>query len=453
MFLSLISLGLFAAAGALLGILVASALNVEINTEVLWLGALGGALAHQILSVVRSSRLAAWARQSIEQRSAAHALPAPVTGVWGEIAYRVEKNYRAYERSIRTEGDRLSFFISAIDASPNGVLLLNAQQEIDWCNRTAALHFALDPVRDRLQAVTNIVRTPEFIAYLREGRFEDAVTFRSSRFAGKLSVLIRPYGEGMLVLSQDITERERAEQMRRDFVANVSHEMRTPLTVVAGFIETLANIPMSEPDRQAMLGMMDSQTQRMQAIVSDLLMLAELESSASPPVDGWVACDALLVRAADTGRGLSAGRHAIEIVSSASCDIAGLESELLSAIDNLVSNACRYTPAGGKIVLGQHAGLTGGVVIEVTDTGPGIPAEHLPRLTERFYRVDSGRSREHGGTGLGLSIVKHVMQRHGGHVGIQSTIGAGSSFSLSFPAARVRVALKPGAALTALAVD
>ena len=242
----------------------------------------------------------------------------------------------------------------------------------------------------------------------------------------------------MLVLSQDVTERDRAEQMRRDFVANVSHEMRTPLTVVSGFIETLASIPMSDSDRQGMLGMMETQTQRMQAIVADLLTLAELEGGAMPPLDVWTDCHSLLARAADTGRGLSAGGHDISLQSGPLCELAGADSELLSAVDNLVSNACRYTPPGGVIVIGQRMTPAGGVVIEVTDNGPGIAPEHLPRLTERFYRVDSGRSREHGGTGLGLSIVKHVMQRHGGRVDIQSELGKGSCFSLELPPARVR---------------
>jgi two-component system phosphate regulon sensor histidine kinase PhoR len=246
-----------------------------------------------------------------------------------------------------------------------------------------------------------------------------------------------------LLLSQDITERERAEAMRRDFVANVSHEIRTPLTVLSGFVETLAQLPLTEPERQRVLLLMAQQTGRMQALVGDLLMLAQLEGSPRPGADRWLPLTPLLQRALADATALSAGRHTLVLRSTDDIELAGVEGELLSAVGNLLANAVRYTPEGGRIELGWTRLDDGRGVIEVTDTGLGIAREHLPRLTERFYRVDGSRSRDTGGTGLGLSIVKHVVQRHGGEIDIESELGKGSSFRLLLPALRVRALAPP----------
>jgi two-component system phosphate regulon sensor histidine kinase PhoR len=243
-----------------------------------------------------------------------------------------------------------------------------------------------------------------------------------------------------LVLSQDITERERADMMRRDFVANVSHEIRSPLTVLAGFVETMANLPLSEVERRRVLHLMEQQTQRMQTLVGDLLTLAQLEGSPRPSPDRWVPLKRLLDVVEADARALSAGRHEIVFQAVDGVQLAGADTELQSAIGNLVSNAVRYTPEHGRIELGWKLLANGAGEISVSDTGIGIEKDHLPRLTERFYRVDGSRSRDTGGTGLGLSIVKHVVQRHGGELDIQSEPGRGSTFRLVFPAARVRLA-------------
>jgi len=263
-----------------------------------------------------------------------------------------------------------------------------------------------------------------------------------------LMVLLRRYGDGLkLVISSDVTERLRAEGMRRDFVANVSHEIRTPLTVLSGFVETLVNLPLGDAERRHVFGLMTQQTQRMQLLVGDLLTLAQLEGSPRPPVDRWVDLGGLLAQVEVETRGLSNGRHVVEvrlgIAPQADEDeqelfLAGNPTELMSAFTNLCSNAVRYTPEGGRIALAWKRRDNGDGVFEVRDSGIGIPREHIPRLTERFYRVDGSRSRESGGTGLGLSIVKHVMQRHGGAIEVDSEPGAGSSFRLVFPAARIR---------------
>jgi two-component system phosphate regulon sensor histidine kinase PhoR len=382
---------------------------------------------------LRARRLLAWLRGS--QQGDAPRDPEP----WGELAERMERALRLRDRQVVDERRRLEQFLSAIEASPNGVMMLDANEQIAWCNRVAADHFNLDPERDRMQRVTNLVRSPAFVSYLQAGLFTEPVVITSPIDRRSVSVLIRSYGEELkLVLSQDITDRERTEAMRRDFVANVSHEIRTPLTVLAGFVETMATIPLTEPERARVLHLMGQQTTRMQALVSDLLTLAQLEGSPRPAADHWVGVAALLERVQADAAALSMGRHAFSFSGGDGDEIAGSETELHSALANLVTNAIRYTPEGGHIGVHWRRRDEGGAVIEVQDDGIGIEREHLSRLTERFYRVDSSRSRETGGTGLGLSIVKHVMQRHGGSVDVSSEPGKGSLFTLSLPGARVR---------------
>jgi two-component system, OmpR family, phosphate regulon sensor histidine kinase PhoR len=400
-------------------------------------GGLAGAAAGVGLVVAldawRGRRLLKWLRGALDRSAPRDA------GFWGEVGYRIEKALRGRERLAETERQRLAQFLSAMEASPNGVLLIDADEQIDWCNSVAALHFELQPDRDLRQRVTNLVRSPAFKAYLSAGRFQEPVVFVAPDGRTTLSVIVRPYGEGLkLVLSQDITERERNEAMRRDFVANVSHEIRSPLTVLAGFVETMSTLPLNDSERRRVLTLMTQQTDRMQTLVSDLLTLAQLEGSPRPAPDRWVAIAALFGRAEADARALSGGRHRFASECRTSAEIAGSETELLSAIGNLLSNAVRYTPDGGEIRLRWLSRADGSGVIEVLDTGIGVAREHLPRLTERFYRVDGSRSRETGGTGLGLSIVKHVMQRHGGTIELESEPGAGSCFRLVFPAARLR---------------
>ena len=397
---------------------------------------LGFAFALGVLAVrdtLNGYRLIAWLRGSQEDKAPRDA------GLWGELGYRMERSIRQRESAAALERDRLAQFLSAIEASPNGVMLLDAGDQIDWCNSLAADHFGLDPQRDRRQRVTNLVRAPAFVNYLQAGQFGDAVLVPDPRGRRTLSVLVRAYGDGLrLVLSQDITERERSDAMRRDFVANVSHEIRTPLTVLAGFIETMTNLTLTEVERKRVLALMTQQAERMGTLVSDLLTLAQLEGSPRPQADRWAPLAPLLAQVATDATLLSGGRHTLVFPSSVDVELAGAPNELLSAIANLVSNAVRYTPDGGRIELSWKRLADGAGEIAVSDTGPGIAREHLPRLTERFYRVDGSRSRDTGGTGLGLSIVKHVMQRHGGELDVQSEVGRGSTFRLVLPAARVR---------------
>jgi len=379
----------------------------------------------------------------------------PKSGVWEEFTERVRRMLRERERQTQESQARLKDFLSAMQASPNGVMLLDGEAHIEWCNQTAAAHFGLDSQRDVMQTIGNLVRDPGFVGYLAARNFETSLTMPGRNSTSSrpvtLSVQLHRYGDGRkLLLSRDITAVEQAEAMRRDFVANVSHEIRTPLTVLAGFVETLQTLHLKEGERQQYLALMAQQADRMQTLVSDLLTLSRLEGSAPPGLDARVALPTLMRHLEADAQALSqvigaVGEADHQFVFDCTFDgnLAGSANELLSAMGNLVSNAVRYTPVGGRISVSVRLRADGCLVFSVADTGPGIAAEHLGRLTERFYRVDRSRSRETGGTGLGLAIVKHVAQRHGAVLSIDSTVGKGSLFSLIFPASRVVPAAAP----------
>jgi two-component system phosphate regulon sensor histidine kinase PhoR len=400
-----------------------------------------GVVLHASQDALRGQRLMRWLRHGGQDGAAA---PRD-TGFWGELGYRIERALRQRERQLAQERAQHLQFLSAIEASPNGVLLLDEGDAIAWCNPAAADHFSLDPERDHAQRVTNLVRAPGFVALLQTQPPPMQPTLLSGlRHPGTLSVLLRRYGpDRKLVLSQDVTERERHEAMRRDFVANVSHEIRTPLTALAGFVETMQTLPLVESEREHVLRLMAQQTGRMRTLVDDLLTLARLEGSPRPAPDHWFGLDTLLEQVHARTRSLSGGRHELRFPPPAGIELAGSEGEIDSALTNLLSNAVRYTPDGGRIGLSLRRLEDGRLEIGVHDSGIGIAREHLPRLAERFYRVDGSRSRETGGTGLGLSIVKHVAQRHGGELSIDSVPGRGSVFCLLLPAARVKQADVP----------
>ena len=395
------------------------------------------------------ARLLGWLRieQNNENSSVAASLAPSLPGVWGEAADRTRRLLKNRDRGLLESQARLDEFLAAIQASPSGVVLLDAQGRIEWCNQIATQHFGFDARRDLLQHIANLVRAPAFKAYMAANDFShDVVIAGSASVPGrpvKLSVHVHAYGKDRkLLLSRDITAVELAEAMRRDFVANVSHEIRTPLTVVSGFIETLQTLPLKEPDRARYLALMAQQSQRMQTLVNDLLTLSRLEGSPQPGANDWMTTSALLVQCEQEAQALSVllAPHGHKIVFDAgtACEIAGTQAEIYSAMSNLVTNAVRYTPDAGVVQVSWKLLKDGRGEFRVKDSGPGIAPEHLPRLTERFYRIDRSRSRETGGTGLGLAIVKHVTQRHGGELHIESHLGQGSCFSITFPAARVR---------------
>ena len=363
--------------------------------------------------------------------------PPEAGGAWGDVFNLLHRHRRATLRRRRELARLMVRSRRGAQALPYGVAVLDADYRLDWCNDAACEHLNLDPEQDRSQPIVNVVRAPEFVEYLRAGDFGEALRLHSPGHAHALALQIVSFGEEEhLLLSQDVTGSERVEAMRRDFVANVSHELRTPLTVLAGFLETIQDLKL-EPSRvRDYVGMMAPQAERMKHLIDDLLTLSSLEHAPPPPAAERVALQPLLERVRGEAEGLSGGKHLISLEAEGPHDLLGAESEISSAFVNLVSNAVRYTPAGGEIRL-RWSSSEAGAEFSVEDTGIGIDAEHLPRLTERFYRVDRGRSRETGGTGLGLSIVKHALARHQAMLAIDSAPGKGSRFTARFPAARL----------------
>ncbi|MEO7253268.1 MAG: phosphate regulon sensor histidine kinase PhoR [Casimicrobium sp.] len=321
------------------------------------------------------------------------------------------------------------------NAVPDGLFLLDAANRIVWCNRAALVIHELDAFRDVGKPIAQLIRSPEFAAYLDDDARTEPVLALSGR---SISFHLERSDDGTegarLLLTRDVTDREKLDRMRRDFVANVSHELRTPLTVVGGFVETITDLPLDEAERTRYLNLIANQTGNMQRLVEDLLTLARMENDQIPPESVAVDLAHIARDALADAEALSAGKHTF-VANIAPATVPGSANELRSALGNLLSNAVRYTPADGRITL--TVTVTDEVKVEVRDTGAGIAAEHLPRLSERFYRVDRSRSRETGGTGLGLAIVKHIAQRHRAKLEIESEVSGanhGSTFRLRFPA-------------------
>ncbi len=451
-------------AGALLGWFVAE----QIEPQSTLAGRLAGSLAGLVLSgllwmmvdAVRSARLLRWLRGG----DAASAVS--MGGLWGEVADRARRQMRARDQNIHASDARLQDFLAALQASPNGVVLLDAEARIEWFNQMAGSHFGFEAHRDLLQHFGNLVRDPGFAAYYAGHDYQRDVVMPGRESTPtrpvKLAVHLHPYGEGrLLLLSRDITALEQAEAMRRDFVANVSHEIRTPLTVLAGFVEILQTLPVNAQERKRYLDLMAQQSQRMQTLVNDLLTLSRLEGSPAVGATDWVSMHLLLAEVTGEARALAsvlrqaapaslaARELRLEVTEDADIpEVAGAHNELLSAMTNLVGNAIRYSALGSAIHVWWQRLPDGSGEFSVQDAGPGFAPEHIPRLTERFYRIDSSRSRDTGGTGLGLAIVKHVAQRHGAELRIASTPGVGSRFSIIFPAGRVRAAAPAPASRT-----
>ncbi len=377
------------------------------------------------------------------ERWAMHPETTPVpdaSGLWDEVFSRLNKMMRKQREDQEHHRAALHQIEQATSALPEGVVILDEAGHIEWCNPLAEMHFGLDSKRDVGQQITYLARQPEFVQYLARDVFNDPLILRGTR-QGELvlSIKVVSYGENKkLLISRDITHFERIETMRRDFVANVSHELRTPLTVVNGFVETLQDMPKLENDmaRRA-LQLMGEQTRRMETLVDDLLTLSRLENSQNLLVEEEVDVPALLESLHRDGLALSAGQHKIRLEIASSARLQGNTAELRSAFGNLVSNAVRYTPKDGEIVMHWEVQPDGRAVFSVKDSGIGIAPEHIPRLTERFYRVDRSRSRETGGTGLGLAIVKHIVNRHQAQLHVVSQEGEGSTFGIIFPLQRV----------------
>lgn len=366
-------------------------------------------------------------------------MPLP-SGFWEEVFFRLQRLVRNLKQQIRTVEKQHDRFIEAFQASPNGILMLDDQDQIEWCNAIAERFFGLNFKRDVLQRINFLIRRPEFIQYLAKRQFEDPLLLERMGVDGNLSLMLQafPFGQNRhLLLVQDVTDLQKADAMRRDFVANVSHEMRTPITVLMGFLETIHTLDLDKAQQDQYFEMMMSQAQRMKSLVEDLLTLANLEANTLPAPMQPINIPTLMALLKNDAEALSQGRHAFNFESTSSCDLMGEDREILSAFSNLVSNAIRYTPDVGAVTARWSVNDQGQGEFSVTDTGPGIASEHLSRLTERFYRVDRSRSRDTGGTGLGLAIVKHIANRHQAQLIIESTPGKGSTFTLRFPKERL----------------
>lgn len=396
-----------------------------------------GMLLKWFLDWRNQRRFASWVRDP--ESSALN----DASGEWANLYAMLSRRSRAAAQERELLASQVERFREAGQAMPDGVLYLAEGDRIDWVNRVAEQHFGLDTVRDDGIPVTTLLRQPEFVRYLQSGNYTEPLTLRSGRRQGLVLLLqVVSFGDARkMIVSRDISHLEKLETMRQDFIANVSHELRTPLTVVMGFVETVLDA-MDELERDELrhyLELAYDQSQRMRSLIEDLLTLSALETGAPAPAEERVEVGPMLHEIVDDALALSGGRHKVSLELSATDAgdvLLGSRKELRSAFGNLVSNAVRYTPEGGVIRVRWVHGESGAEFM-VEDNGIGIDAKYIPRLTERFYRVDRGRSREVGGTGLGLAIVKHVASRHQAELRIESEPGRGSRFSVWMPPSRL----------------
>ena len=406
-----------------------------------WAGLALALAAHLTWVLANLFRLEWWLRHR------GFADPPNAGGVWSEVIAQIVRLHRRKRFHKQRFVQLMRQLQRSTTALPSGVVILNAQREIMWFNRTAAQLLNLRRTADLGIRIENLLREPEFERYLAGQDYGTPIVIRPATGEDSyLALQVAPYGEGqLLLLVNDVSRQMRLEAIRRDFVANASHELRSPLTVISGYLETLSHDPVLAAELQAPITEMRRQAERMTRIIHDLLELSRLEESTQ--VTGGEAIDVAALLALLRKDVLARSVHPREVRVSidSSAELVGDEPEIHSAFSNLVDNAAKYTPADGTVEMRWWTDEEGGH-FSVSDTGIGIPAEHIPRLTERFYRVDPGRSRATGGSGLGLAIVKHVLQRHGAMLEVESSLGTGSTFTCHFPAARLAPpALAPSA--------
>ncbi|HPA89411.1 MAG TPA: phosphate regulon sensor histidine kinase PhoR [Quisquiliibacterium sp.] len=400
-----------------------------------WLG--GALLLFALMQAFYLTRVHHWA-----------ALPrkrdVPVgAGGWGILLDRLARVARQQQESVAELSAELALLHSAVDRLPDGLVVLDRFDHVEWANNAATELHAIFGSR---RPIHLFIRQPEFSAYLEGDERARPLVLSLPTRPGRLFELRlhRTDDAHRLLITRDVTEQSKLDAVRRDFVANVSHEIRTPVTVIGGFAETLLNLELDDATRRTYLATILKQSQTMQRLVEDLLTLSSLDGAGGVPVEDTVDLHALIAALADEAGVLSQGAHTITTRIDGPQYVRAAATELESAIRNLLTNAVRYTPAGGRIRI-EWRSRDGEGLLSVRDTGIGIPEEHLPRLSERFYRVDRGRSRDTGGTGLGLAIVKHIMNRHGGRLQIESRVGEGSTFTLRLPGRRLMAALPTAA--------
>ena len=394
--------------------------------------ALALALARHLFELDRLER---WLRNGRRRH------PPQSWGVWGDVLehyYRLQRRY--YKRKKRL-GRVIREFRESTAAMPDSSIVLDGEFRIKWFNDAARETLRLSNQKDIGQSILNLIRSPNFKHYLRAGVYDMPVNIASPVDDTRtLAARLIPYGSDQyLLLIRDVTRLQRLQAMRRDFVANASHELRSPITVLSGYLESLADAGDLGAEWQAPISEMQAQCQRMTSLINDLLELSRLETEEAEATDQQIVdVGNLLNRIVQYARIEDSGQHTIELEVDQDIALAGAEGELHSAFSNLVINALRYTDKGGTVKARWSRDDAGGAVFEVSDNGIGIDDKHLPFITQRFYRVDGSHSRRKGGTGLGLAIVKHVLQRHGAILDIASTPGKGSIFSCRFPASRIR---------------
>ena len=396
--------------------------------QTLLLIAMGGYLAWHLYNLYRLER---W----YHKRKRFH--PPEAGGIWGEVFHDIYLLQQRNRKRKRKLARMLSRFNESTSAMPDATVVLNADDQIEWFNKAAERYLGLNPKQDVGQRIDNLLRHPSFIEFLSRGDFSKPLELPSPMGnEHTLSIRVVPYGnKRRLLVVRDITRMKHLERVRQDFVANVSHELRTPLTVIAGYLENMADAGDECSKRwEKSLAQMQEQSRRMIRIVEDLLALSRLDTDDGAPAHDAVAVPAILAAIREEAVALSGeAKHDIRLEADRELWMRGGEKVLYGVFSNLVFNAVQYTPPGSAIRIRWYQ-EGDELRLEVRDSGPGISAQHIPRLTERFYRVDPGRSREHGGTGLGLAIVKHGLERYGGHLEIESRLGEGSLFRCVFPA-------------------
>ena len=362
--------------------------------------------------------------------------PYELEGIWHNLAYRIHQNRRRSRKRRKRMADVIRRFQKSTQALPDAAVVLTSNEEIEWINNAATRTIGVTRA-DIGQNINNLLRSPAFHKFLRKGDYSKHLEIPSPLDENiSLDVRIRPYGEDQrLLVVRDITHIHRLMTMRHDLIANISHELRTPLTVILGYLEMLLNAPAdTNPEKlRDQITKLQSPTRRIQTLVDDLLMLSRLDTTSNEEKNTRVDIPELVRQVTDEAQHISNGKHLIQCSIETDTHLFGIKDELHSAFSNLTNNAIRYTPEGKKISIRWYLNEENNTAcFEVKDKGIGIAWGHIPRLTERFYRVDSGRSKATGGTGLGLSIVEQILRRHGADLHIDSTPGRGSTFTCIF---------------------
>lgn len=392
-------------------------------------------IAYAVWLLVRMANIVQW----LESGAASSKAP-PTAGLMNQVVGLIHRE-KAYSRKQKNRyRSTLARFNSLAAELPDATVVFDGQRIIQWSNTAARSMLNIHEERDQGQRIDNLLRAPEMLQYLGQAEQGIEVEIESPITADKtLSMIKVKAGKGMTVLiARDITQRVKVREMRKTFVADVSHELRTPLTVIRGYLEMILEDTRLDQSQRDALNNVQAQSDRMHHIVEDLLELSKLEGNPLGELEGEpIVVSSLLHNITGSLMKTVAQEHRIEVKADEDLLLLGSESEIYSACSNLIANAIKYTEFGTRILVEWQLNADGQPVLSVTDNGPGIEAQHLQRLSERFYRVDKGRARENGGTGLGLAIVKHVSHRHGGQLLIDSTPGVGSTFNIEFPATRI----------------